>query len=84
VTLTAPPTATHPLARLTAEEITAATEIIRDAGLVEESSKFVYVGLEEPSPPSGPRGSGRWWRGWRWARRSCTCCWSTPRRSAHW
>ncbi|MGY1607928.1 primary-amine oxidase [Geodermatophilus sp. SYSU D00700] len=49
MTLTAPSTAvTHPLSRLTAEEITAATAIVRDAGLVMESSTFVYVGLEEP------------------------------------
>jgi primary-amine oxidase len=41
-------TVSHPLSRLTAEEITAATEIVRAAGLVKESSKFVYVGLEEP------------------------------------
>ncbi|TFV47806.1 primary-amine oxidase [Blastococcus sp. TF02A-35] len=49
MTMTAPvTTATHPLSRLTAEEITAATEIARDAGLVAERTKFVYVGLEEP------------------------------------
>jgi primary-amine oxidase len=49
MTLTAPrSTATHPLSRLTAEEITAAAAIVRDAGLVQESSKFVYVGLVEP------------------------------------
>ncbi|MGY2075074.1 primary-amine oxidase [Blastococcus sp. SYSU DS0828] len=41
-------TTTHPLARLTGEEITAATAIVRAAGLCAESSKFVYVGLEEP------------------------------------
>ncbi len=41
-------TVSHPLSRLTAEEITAATAIVREAGLVHESSKFVYVGLEEP------------------------------------
>jgi primary-amine oxidase len=48
VTLTAPPTATHPLARLTAEEISAASEIVREADLVGDRTKFVYVGLEEP------------------------------------
>ncbi|MGY1690402.1 primary-amine oxidase [Geodermatophilus sp. SYSU D01105] len=49
MTITAPvTTATHPLARLTAEEITAASEIVREAGLVGEQTKFVYVGLEEP------------------------------------
>jgi primary-amine oxidase len=49
MTLTAPrSTATHPLSRLSAEEITAATAIVRDAGLLQESSKFVYIGLVEP------------------------------------
>ncbi|HEX2074227.1 MAG TPA: primary-amine oxidase [Geodermatophilus sp.] len=49
MTMTAPVnTATHPLARLTTEEITAASEILREAGLVGEQTKFVYVGLEEP------------------------------------
>jgi primary-amine oxidase len=49
MTLTAPSTTvSHPLSRLTAEEITAATAIVRDAGLIKESSKFVYLGLEEP------------------------------------
>ena len=41
-------TATHPLARLTAEEITAASALVADAGLVGEHTRFVYVGLEEP------------------------------------
>jgi primary-amine oxidase len=49
MTLTAPAvTATHPLSRLTAEEISAATEIVRAAGLAGLDTKFVYVGLEEP------------------------------------
>jgi primary-amine oxidase len=49
MTLTAPrSTVSHPLSRLAAEEISAATAIIRDAGLIKESSKFVYLGLEEP------------------------------------
>ncbi|MGY1810042.1 primary-amine oxidase [Blastococcus sp. SYSU D00669] len=49
MTLTAPQsTATHPLSRMTAEEITAARGIVEAAGLLQESSKFVYVGLEEP------------------------------------
>ncbi|MGY1722698.1 primary-amine oxidase [Blastococcus sp. SYSU DS0533] len=41
-------TATHPLARLTAEEVTAATGIVRAAGLCGATGNFVYVGLEEP------------------------------------
>lgn len=41
-------TATHPLARLTAEEVSAATGIVRAAGLCGADSNFVYVGLEEP------------------------------------
>jgi primary-amine oxidase len=41
-------TATHPLSRLSAEEITAARDIARASGAVGEHSKFVYVGLEEP------------------------------------
>ena len=41
-------TASHPLARLTAEEITAATDLVRGASLVGEHTKFVFVGLIEP------------------------------------
>jgi len=41
-------TTTHPLARLTAQEITLANSIIRDAGLIGDSTRFVYLGLEEP------------------------------------
>src|SRR3954447_1811380 len=49
MTLTAPrTTATHPLSRMTAEEVTAARDVVRAAGLLHESTKFVYVGLEEP------------------------------------
>src|SRR3954452_22269261 len=49
MTMTAPvSTATHPLSRLTAEEFTAVREIVHEAGLVTEMTKFVYVGLEEP------------------------------------
>jgi primary-amine oxidase len=49
MTLTAPTaTATHPLARLSADEVTAAREIVEAAGLLEDSTKFVYVGLDEP------------------------------------
>jgi primary-amine oxidase len=49
VTLTAPQsTTTHPLSRMTAEEVTAAREVVEAAGLLRESTKFVYVGLEEP------------------------------------
>jgi primary-amine oxidase len=49
MTLTAPQsTATHPLSRMTAEEVTAARGIVEAAGLLRESTKFVYVGLDEP------------------------------------
>src|SRR3954471_13458999 len=33
---------------MTAEEVTAAREVVEAAGLLQESTKFVYVGLEEP------------------------------------
>src|SRR5215218_4310412 len=49
MTLTAPQsTATHPLSRMSAEEVTAARGIVEAAGLLDESTKFVYVGLDEP------------------------------------
>ncbi|WP_448627638.1 primary-amine oxidase [Geodermatophilus sp. URMC 64] len=49
MTITAPrSTATHPLSRMTPEEITAARGIVESAGLLNESTKFVYVGLDEP------------------------------------
>jgi primary-amine oxidase len=41
-------TATHPLAQLSAADVTAAREVLGAAGLVTESTRFVYVGLEEP------------------------------------
>src|SRR3712207_353390 len=41
-------TATHPLAPLSAADVTAAREVLDAAGLVVESTRFVYVGLEEP------------------------------------
>src|SRR3954452_20949039 len=33
---------------MTAEEVTAAREVVEAAGLLRESTKFVYVGLDEP------------------------------------
>ncbi|MDP5185123.1 hypothetical protein QOZ88_21025 [Blastococcus sp. BMG 814] len=48
MTAVATGTATHPLARLTAEEVTAATGIVRAAGLCADSGTSVYVALEEP------------------------------------
>jgi len=42
-------TPTHPLARLTADEIDAARQIITAAGLVTDSTRFAYLGLAEPS-----------------------------------
>ncbi|QNG35613.1 primary-amine oxidase [Geodermatophilaceae bacterium NBWT11] len=41
-------TATHPLSRMSAEEVDTARSIVTDAGLVQPSTVFVYVGLEEP------------------------------------
>ncbi len=41
-------TVTHPLARLTADEIAAAAQVVREAGLVGKDTRFVYVGLIEP------------------------------------
>ena len=42
------PTATHPLEQLTADEVASAREVLTTAGLVVDSTRFVYVGLEEP------------------------------------
>jgi len=39
----------HPLARLTADEIDAARQIITAGGLVTDSTRFAYLGLAEPS-----------------------------------
>ncbi len=41
-------TATHPLSRMTAEEVDTARQVVTDAGLVQPSTVFVYVGLDEP------------------------------------
>ncbi len=38
----------HPLAAVTAEEIRAVRQAVDKAGLVEDSTRFVYVGLDEP------------------------------------
>jgi primary-amine oxidase len=40
--------ANHPLRRLTAAEMTSAREILERAGLVDDATRFVYVGLHEP------------------------------------
>ncbi|MGY1664038.1 primary-amine oxidase [Geodermatophilus sp. SYSU D00705] len=45
---TAAPSVTHPLELLTAEEVATARQVLVDAGLVADSTRFVYVGLEEP------------------------------------
>jgi primary-amine oxidase len=42
-------TPTHPLARLTAAEFDAACQIVKDAGLVTDATRFAYLGLDEPS-----------------------------------
>jgi len=41
-------TAEHPLSPLTAEDIDTARDVIVDAGLVGDDTRFVYVGLDEP------------------------------------
>ncbi|TMR94909.1 primary-amine oxidase [Nonomuraea basaltis] len=38
----------HPLAPLTPDEITAARTVLAEAGLLADTSRFVYLGLEEP------------------------------------
>jgi primary-amine oxidase len=42
-------TTDHPLARLTADDIDHARQICIDAGLVGATTRFAYLGLEEPS-----------------------------------
>jgi primary-amine oxidase len=44
-----PAVATTPLSSLTAEEITRSGELLHQAGHVTTATRFVYVGLEEPS-----------------------------------
>ena len=39
----------HPLARLTAEEIDLARQRCIDAGLINETTRFAYLGLDEPA-----------------------------------
>jgi primary-amine oxidase len=46
--VTAAPATTHPLEQLSADDVSAAREVLDAAGLVGESTRFVYVGLEEP------------------------------------
>lgn len=41
--------ASHPLDQLDATEITTARRILAEAGLVEDSTRFAYLGLEEPA-----------------------------------
>ncbi len=40
---------THPLSSLTGEEITEIRRTLADAGLVRDTTRFVYVGLDEPA-----------------------------------
>ena len=47
---------THPLAQLTAAEVTSSREVLAQAGLVAGSTRFVYVGLEEPDKAALHRG----------------------------
>src|SRR3954447_5352657 len=53
---TAPP-ALHPLEQLSAADVTTARDVLVEAGLVAESSRFIYVGLVEP-PKSALYGTG--------------------------
>ncbi|GAA0941492.1 primary-amine oxidase [Actinocorallia libanotica] len=41
--------AIHPLSSLTGDEITDIRRILTDAGLVRDTTRFVYVGLDEPT-----------------------------------
>ncbi|KAK1178763.1 primary-amine oxidase [Streptomyces sp. NBS 14/10] len=42
-------TASHPLDQLTADEIEQVRSVLEHTGLLRETSRFVYVGLEEPA-----------------------------------
>ncbi|WP_337060509.1 primary-amine oxidase [Kineococcus sp. G2] len=44
-------TGRHPLSSLTAQEIASTREVLVSAGLVHEGTRFVYVGLQEPTKP---------------------------------
>ncbi|MBD0324567.1 MAG: tyramine oxidase, partial [Aldersonia sp.] len=46
---TTSPTVDHPLTPLTAAEIDSLRELLSSEGLVGESVRFVYVGLDEPA-----------------------------------
>jgi primary-amine oxidase len=50
--VTAAPATTHPLEQLSADDVSAAREVLDAARLVGESTRFVYVGLEEPPKPA--------------------------------
>src|SRR5688500_11539515 len=45
---TAAASTTHPLAQLSAAEVSTAREVLVEAGIVVDSTRFVYAGLEEP------------------------------------
>ena len=53
--ITAAPAVTHPLDRLTAEEIAAARAILDAAGLLNPTTRFAYLGLDEPAKSRGAR-----------------------------
>ena len=55
---TAAPATTHPLAQLSAAEVVTAREVLAAAGLVHESTRFVYEGLEEPDKAALYSGDG--------------------------
>jgi primary-amine oxidase len=48
MTITAQDTSTSVLGSLTADEITSARTVLADAGLVATTTRFVYVGVDEP------------------------------------
>ena len=48
MSVTTAPSTVHPLAQLTAPEITIAREVLAAAGLLADTTRFVYLGLEEP------------------------------------
>ncbi|MFW3171628.1 primary-amine oxidase [Geodermatophilus sp. CPCC 206100] len=54
---TTAPSVTHPLEQLGSADVTAARAVLDDAGLIRDSTRFVYVGLEEP-PKSQLYGDG--------------------------
>ena len=67
---------THPLEPLTAAEVAAAVHILKDAGKVTPTTRFVSVSLKEPPKEARPRLDRRDSR--RRARRSPSCSTTPP------